>query len=226
MRYFSFNGKNLNYNAQAIAQRYFAQELARKIAGEKFHCIAELGCGSGILFDYLIEHNVRFEDYEACDCSQEMLDQFLQKDIKKTCLDFDSFLSNSVRDFSLICSSSALQWSKNLEKTLLLVAKKSQKVAFSIITSNTFASMHSFLKTTSPLIKSNILAEMVLDLFEGEMHTACINLDFKTPKEIIAHLRGSGVMGGGVLGFSQSRKLLTYSGVLEYESMIFVGQPK
>lgn len=226
MRYFSFNHKALEYDHYAVAQRFFAQKLAQKISNQKFEHIAELGCGSGILLDNLLKNNVNFQSYIGCDSSEEMLLAFKQEGIKKICIDFDAFLSNAKQSFSLVCSSSALQWSKNLDHTLGLISQKAKRVALGIIDCATFSSLHSFLQTSSPLLEFQNIKTLLLKYFCGDLEVVKMSLEFDNPQECIAHLRGSGVMGGGVLNFTQSKKLLSYQGVLEYESVIFVGKPK
>lgn len=228
MRFFSFNSNASSYHTYALAQRIFAEKLAQKLSGKSFDSIADLGCGSGILLGQFLKHKVGFENYDACDFSEEMLQNFSsnQKGLIKICKNFDSLLSESKKHYSLICSSSALQWAENLDKTLELIAQRCDEVALSIMDCCTFASLHSFLGTSSPLIESEEIVKSLLKYFEGDFQISRVDLEFTTSKDIRLHLKKSGVIGGGVLNFIQSKKFFSYSGILEYESVIFTGKPR
>lgn len=228
MRFFSFNSNATSYHTHALAQCIFAKKLAKKLENRKMDSIAELGCGSGILLEHLLKNNVSFSEYEACDLSREMLENFSykQEGLSKICQDFDEFLSKSKKHYSLICSSSALQWATNFDKTLEFIAKKCNEVALSIVDCYTFASLHSFLGTSSPLMKSEEIIKSLLKYFEGDFQISRVDLYFQTPRDTLLHLKKSGVVGGGVLSYTQGKKIFSYTGKLEYESVIFIGKPK
>ncbi|RDU69434.1 methyltransferase domain-containing protein [Helicobacter cholecystus] len=228
MRFFSFDCNASSYHSYALAQCIFAKKLAQKLANQQFYSIAELGCGSGVLLEYLLKSQVEFREYDACDISEKMLKNFIfQKEgVSKICKDFDDFLFENKKHYSLICSSSALQWAKNFDKTLRLIAQKCDEVALSIVDSYTFTSLHSFLGTSSPLLDYEEIQKSLLKYFEGDFQISRVDLRFQSPHKTLLHLRKSGVMGGGVLNFAQSKKLLLYDGGLEYESVIFIGKPR
>lgn len=228
MRFFSFDSNASSYNTYALAQCIFAEKLAQKFQNQNFHSIAELGCGSGVLLENFLKYKVGFREYDACDSSEEMLKNFSceKEGLNKICKDFDEFLSESKRRYSLICSSSALQWAKNLDKTLELIAQKCDEVALSIVDCYTFASLHSFLKTSSPLGEYEEIVKSLLKYFEGSFQISRVDLCFESPKDTLLHLKKSGVVGGGVLSYTQSKKIFLYTGKLEYESVIFVGKPR
>lgn len=226
MRFFSFDIQAKTYKNQAIAQKLFIQKLASKLPKKLYPSIAELGCGGGELFLELEEKGVEFERYLACDSSRAMLEGFpLKPRVELFCQDFDEFLLGEER-FSLICSSSALQWSSNLSYTLSLVAKRGESVALSVLSSCSLASLHRFLGTSSPLLESEEIFGLFREYFVGEIFISRVALDFTSAKECLEHLKRSGVLGGGVLGFSKAKKLLEFNERIEYESVNIIGKPR
>lgn len=227
MRFFSFDIQAKTYKNQAIAQKLFIQKLASKLLKKLYPSIAELGCGGGELFLELEERGVEFERYLACDSSRAMLEGFpLSPRVKLFCQDFDEFLLGGEERFSLICSSSALQWSSNLSHTLSLVAKRGESVALSVLSSCSLASLHRFLGTSSPLLESEEIIELFREYFVGEIFISRVALDFTSAKECLEHLKRSGVLGGGVLGFSKAKELLEFNERIEYESVNIIGKPR
>lgn len=227
MRFFSFDIQAKTYKNQAIAQKLFIQKLASKLPKKLYPSIAELGCGGGELFLELEERGVEFERYLACDSSRAMLEGFPPSPrVKLFCQDFDEFLLGEEERFSLICSSSALQWSSNLSYTLSLIAKRGEGVALSVLSSCSLASLHRFLGTSSPLLESEEIIEFFGEYFVGDIFISRVALDFTSAKECLEHLKRSGVLGGGILGFSKAKKLLEFNERIEYESVNIIGKSR
>lgn len=227
MRFFSFDIQAKTYKHQAIAQKLFVQKLTSKLPSKFYPSIAELGCGGGELFLELEERGVGFERYLACDSSRAMLEGFPFKPrVELFCQDFDEFLLGGEERFSLICSSSALQWSSNLSHTLSLVAKRGESVALSVLSSCSLASLHRFLGTSSPLPESEEIWGLFGEYFVGEVFISRVALSFTSAKECLKHLKRSGVLGGGVLGYKKAKKLLEFNERVEYESVNIIGKPR
>lgn len=230
MRLFSFDFRAKSYATSCWAQKFFAQQLAQKILqkwGKRFSRVLDLGCGAGILPQAMKQEGILIEDYTGCDISQAMLECLSSPyaTYRLFCQDFDECLIQSPK-VDLIVSSSALQWSLDLSYTLSLIAKHRSKVALSLISSNTFKELHSFLGTKSPLMEVQNMQELLLNFFDGEIEIINQDLIFDHSSELISHLRNSGVMGGGVAGYKKAKRLLGYTGKLTYESLIFLGSSK
>lgn len=227
MRFFSFDTQAQTYHHSAIAQRIFIKKLLSRLDRTHYTLIAELGCGGGEVFEELAKNQVSFEQFLACDISQSMLKTFpAHSKVKLFCQDFDDFLLRSEVSFDLLLSSSALQWSHSLKKTLSLIAQKTHFVALSIMSASSLKSLHSFLNTTSPLPTSQEIEEFLQECFDGELYRSRVELEFSTPKESLAHLKKSGVLGGGILDFKRAKKMLNFDGKIEYESINIIGKPK
>ncbi|ANV97622.1 hypothetical protein BBW65_01840 [Helicobacter enhydrae] len=229
MRYFSFDQQAESYVSCALAQRVFAQTLVLEIAerlGRGFDRVADLGSGSGELQAIFNQEGIAYQEFEACDISSKMLHLYPKThNTQVFCQDFDVFLQRG-GDYDLVCSSSALQWARDLSMTLERISLQTQNVGLCIITDRTFGSLHRFLGTFSPLLSTHRVMELLERYFDGYMRIKCIELQMQDSREIMTHLRRSGVMGGGVLGYNQAKKMLQFQGSLEYEAVIFVGKSK
>lgn len=201
--------------------------------GDNFPVIADLGCGSGELARAALEQGIHFQKYIGCDLSPLMLENFYLQfpnsselpKIELLAQDFDDFLLGATK-IDLFLSSSALQWSRDLAWTLELLARQKSKVALFIFTSKTFKSLHAFLDSNSPLQSQENVEKLLFTFFEGTAQKLQKTLLFSDTQAFLAHLRGSGVMGGGVLDFKRAKRLLQYEGVLEYEGLLFIGESK
>ncbi|WP_027326902.1 methyltransferase [Helicobacter pametensis] len=233
MRLFSFDSHAKSYSSFCEAQTFFARSLvsaAAKEWGTYFGTILDLGCGSGEVLRQIHSHKIGFQEYIGCDLSQAMLDSFdpdpsVQHHTTLLNSDFDTTLK-LIKYADLIISSSALQWSPDLEHTLHLIAQYSSKIALSIMTSETLKTFHHFLDSTSPLPDPARILKSLEHFFDGEIKTLEITLSFQDNPSLIAHLRGTGIMGGGVLSYHQAKKILKYQGDLNYQSLLFVGKSK
>lgn len=230
LRLFSFDLQAKNYIFSSKAQRFFAQQLAQKILqkwGKNFLSVLDLGCGAGALPQAMQQEGILIKTYRGCDISQAMLDCFDHSYAHSMlfCQDFDQCLIQNFQP-ELIVSSSALQWSLDLRHTLSLIAKQQSKIALSLISSNTFKELHTFLGTKSPLMSIENMQELLLNFFDGQIEIAHQDFIFNDSNELISHLRNSGVMGGGIAGYKKAKQLLNYTGKLQYESLIFLGNSK
>lgn len=230
LRFFSFDFHAKDYLTSCNVQKFFARQLAQKISqkwGKSFSSVLDLGCGTGNLFEAMQQEGILIGDYRGCDISQAMLECFRIPHLSCKLIhqDFDECL---IQDYTaeLIVSSSALQWSLDLPFTLSLIARHQSRIALSLMNSHTFESLHTFLGTKSPLIDAQNMQESLLEFFNGEIEVSRQEFTFNDSRDLILHLRRSGVLGGGVAGYKKARKLLSYTGKLEYESFIFLGYSK
>ena len=116
------------YGNHNIIQKIISKALVRDITNQPKR-ILELGCGSGQIFKHI---NWDFEFYKAVDSSQSMCDLHPKaSNLEVLCFDFDSkdFLKN-IKDeqYDLIISSSALQWSKDIDTLLFYLSRISKNI--------------------------------------------------------------------------------------------------
>ncbi|MFV0564089.1 methyltransferase domain-containing protein [Malaciobacter mytili] len=212
-----------DYNNNNIIQQIIAKALVREIASTP-KTILELGCGSGQVYK-----NITWEicEYTAIDFSFSMCELHPRaKNINISCFDFDSeeffnFLEN--KNFEMVISSSAMQWSKDLKKLVARLSNVTNTINAVLFTSNTFKSIQAITGNKSPILDTNTIKEAFLHSFNCEFEVYNYNVEFESKKKLFDYIKNSGVSGGTSLSFKDAKKLykeytLNY---LEFE-VIFV----
>jgi len=212
------------YNNHNIIQQIIAKSLVRELKS-KPKKILELGCGSGQVYSH-ISWSVDF--YKAIDFSKEMcLLHPRNSNIEVKCFDFDTedFLDEIKNDFyDIVLSSSALQWSKDLNKIVKNLSLITNEINAVLFTSNTFKTIQSITNTKSPILEEKQIKEAFSNHFVCKFETIMYKLEFKNKKDLFNYIKKSGVSGGSNnLDFKNAKKLykeykLNY---LEFE-VIFV----
>lgn len=212
------------YNNFNIIQQIAAKALVRDIKS-KPKKILELGCGSGQVFKYI---DWDLDLYHAIDFSSSMCELHPRaKNIKIDCFDFDSkefynFLEQ--KSFDLILSSSAMQWSRDLNKLIENLSKSTKEINAVLFTSNTFKTIQNITGTKSPILSLEEIKESFSNHFKCDFEVHNYNLEFNNKKELFDYIKKSGVSGSSAsLDFKNAKKLykeykLNY---LEFE-VIFV----
>lgn len=212
------------YNNFNIIQQLAAKALVRDIKNTP-KTILELGCGSGQVFKYI---NWKLDSYTAIDFAPSMCELHPRDtNIEVKCFDFDSeaffdFLKN--KNFDLILSSSAMQWSKNLSKLIGNLSTCTKEINAVLFTSNSFKTIQELTNTKSPILSLKSIKEAFLTHFECEFEVHNYNLEFENKKDLFDYIKKSGVSGASsTLDFKTAKKLykdykLNY---LEFE-VIFV----
>jgi malonyl-CoA O-methyltransferase len=217
-----------DYNNNNIIQQIIAKALVRDIKS-KPSTILELGCGSGQIFKY-IDWNI--EKYTAIDFSSEMCKLHPKKEnVEVFCFDFDSkefeeFLKD--KKFDMIISSSAMQWSNDLDKLVEKLSLTTNEINCVLFTSNTFKTIQNITKQNSPILDINTIKKSFSNHLSCEFEVFNYNLEFENKKDIFEYIKKSGVEGGGdKLSFKDAKRLykeypLSY---LEFE-VIFIKAKK
>lgn len=115
----NFSKSSKNYDKYAIIQKHMAKKLIEHLDEDSYGNILEIGCGTGILTDYILDKNL-FSILDLCDISSEML----QKVKKKYKDKINSYILGDIEElelnqkYDLIISNASFQWFNNLEKTL------------------------------------------------------------------------------------------------------------
>ena len=131
-------------------------------------------------------------------------------------------------EFDLLLSSSALQWSSDLQKLLSYLSNISTTAYLSFFTSNTFKTLHQVAGITSPICSKEKILDALDALFEYEMEIEEYRLSFESVHEMLTYIKNSGVSGGTKqLSYKKMKRLiLTYPlDYLEFE-VIFVKSVK
>jgi malonyl-CoA O-methyltransferase len=212
------------YNNHNIIQQIIAKSLVRELK-TKPKKILELGCGSGQIFSNI---TWPIDFYKAIDFSEEMCQLHPQNSsVEVKCFDFDTeeFLNEIKNDtYDIVLSSSALQWSKDLDKIVKKLSLITNEINAVLFTSNTFKTIQTITNTKSPILEESEIKKAFSNHFICEFETIMYKLEFENKKDLFNYIKKSGVSGGSnSLDFKNAKKLykeynLNY---LEFE-VIFV----
>ncbi len=202
------------YNQHNEIQVQVAKTLVSKLSEKTYGSILDLGCGSGAVVKNLQEMNCTYTTLTALDSSQAMLDihPYSEK-ITKVCGDFNSvnFIEALPQtQYDLLLSSSALQWSTDLDRTFSLLANLSQNAYFAIFTSGTFKTLHEVARVNSPIYSAESIEES-MEKYYGEVNFALhtYTLAFDSVREMFRYIKKSGVSAGEKkLGFKETKHLM------------------
>jgi len=201
------------YDSYNVIQAEVAKALVEQLPPSHYTTLIDIGCGSGEVYKNLEKHNLSFDQLLALDSSPEMLKIHpSSKKIKKICADFNkhqTFEKLSFAPENLILSSSALQWSKDLDFTLSEISKKSSHAYFAIFTSNTFKTLHETAQITSPIYSEDVLRETIEKYYRATFEVRKYKLHFKSVREMFNYIKKSGVSGGEKqLTYKQTKELM------------------
>ncbi len=211
------------YENNNIIQKIVSKALVRDIKNKPKR-ILELGCGSGQVFNHI---NWDFEYYKAIDASFKMCDlhpKALHLDINCFNFDDDIFFKSIKNDkYDMIISSSALQWSKNIDKLVKHLSKITNEINVVLFTSNTFKSIQNTTKQKSPILSLDNIRNTFSKYCNCTFEVFTYNLEFSNKKEMFNYIKNSGIAGKSTLSYKEAKKLhkeykLNY---LEFE-VIFV----
>jgi len=201
------------YNTYNVIQVEVAKSLVEQLPPSHYKTLIDIGCGSGEVYKNLEKNDVSFDHIMVLDSSPEMLEIHpSSKKIEKICADFNqvqTFENFSFTPENLLLSSSALQWSKDLDFTLSEISKKSSHAYFAIFTSNTFKTLHEIAKITSPIYPEAVLKETIEKYYRATFELKKYKLHFKSVREMFNYIKKSGVSGGEKqLTYKQTKQLM------------------
>lgn len=214
------------YNHYNIIQQIVSKALVRELDFEPQR-ILELGCGSGQVFKNI---NFDFKYYKAIDFSNDMCNIHPKNNnLEVVCLDFDSteFYENIKNDnYDIVLSSSALQWSKDLEKIIKTLFQISQKVNMVLFTSNTFQTIFKLSNTQSPILDIDSIKKAFNKYYNCEYEILNYKLEFDDKKKLFDYIKKSGVSGGKKLSYIEAKQLYkSYTlNYLEFEVVFIKGK--
>jgi len=217
------------YNQHNMIQAEVAKRLVSKLPRRHYGSILELGAGSGEVTKNLAKQHISYGHLTAFDSSANMLSLHpsaknivkIEGDFNKK--DFSKILAQKA--YELILSSSALQWSQDLDLTLAQLTKLSGQLHAAIFTSNTFKTLHRTAGVSSPIYSAERLQETLAKYYSSvnfEVHT--YTLHFDSVREMFRYIKKSGVSSGEKkLSYKETRSLMkTYPlDYLEFE-VLFV----
>ena len=198
------------YDTYNVIQKEVAKKLIGDVEKRKYGTILDLGSGDGAVYNVLVEREIQFDNFVALDFSKEMLALHPSAyNIQKICMDFnESDLSSIIKKskVDIVISSSALQWSSDIDATL---SSLSSGAYLSFFTANTFKTLHKTANIISPIYSKSEILEALDRLFIYEYETVEYKLNFNSVPEMLRYIKHSGVNGGvKQLGFREIKQLM------------------
>jgi len=202
------------YEQHNIIQLQVAKRVVGKLPENSYGTLLDIGCGSGQIFRSIEEKGIQFETFTAFDSSDKMLalhpDSFK---IEKICGNFNSGTFTSELDkkaYDLVLSSSALQWSADLDFTIGRIATLSNTFHAAVFTSNTFKTLHQTAGLTSPIYRADEVQKTIECYYDDvnfELHT--YSLQFDSVRDMFRYIKKSGVSSGEKkLSYKETRSLM------------------
>jgi len=221
------------YNRYNMIQAEVAKALVKQLPIKEYTTIIDIGCGSGEVYKNIVHCGHHFKKYIALDSSKEMLELHPSaQNIVKLQADFNDvemYGRFHIDSESVILSSSALQWSKDLDFTIKQLSQKSEKVYFSIFTAGTFKTLHQIAKIDSPIYTQDELQEILEKYYDASFKTRVYRLEFENIREMFQYIKKSGVSGGEKqLSYKQTKHLMQNYPLnyLEFEVLFMEGVSK
>lgn len=199
-----------SYGSYNIIQKEVAKALLDMVTWE-YRNVLDLGCGSGTLYRFLQKD---LPLYIGVDQSLKMLDLHPQgSGIELIQQSFDDpalFSSDLLERVDTIFSSSALQWSQNLEALFTQIAASGKKIALALFTSGTFQSIQAFSGVDSPLLSAQKVDALAQRCFNDVLiETKHYQLTFQNSRELFQYIKKSGVSGNrNRLSYQESRHMI------------------
>lgn len=224
-----FSRFSKEYNSYSIIQTEVAKKIVKSLPKKYFKTIVDIGCGTGAIYKFIEKEKIKFDLFYALDASENMLSSHpVGEKIIKRCFDFNSQMSFASIDnvkYDIVISSSALQWSRDLDFTISNISILSNSFYGALFTGNTFKTLHETAGILSPIYDTNIIKRS-FDKFYKNINYEIVSykLFFDSKKDLFDYIKKSGVSGGEKrLSFSQTKKLINEYSVdyLEFE-VVFI----
>ena len=223
-----FSRHAYHYGEYTIVQKEVARYLVQGVHSHP-RSIVDLGCGCGEIY-----RNITWEmdTFIGVDSSQEMIS--LHPTCKEVSIINADFESLHVRQklqpfYDLMISSSALQWSKDIEKMIEWISLTCKEGAFAIFTDKTFETIYALSGLATFLPNAQKLTTLFEKYFTCKHEIKSFKLPFPDNISKFRYIKYSGVSGGEKkLSVAQTRALIqnyphTY---LEFEVLFVWGVPK
>lgn len=207
-----FNNSYEVYDKNAIIQEIVAENLVNLIKHDtNYNNVLELGCGTGIFTKKLI-NKIKYSCIDLNDIfdtreyfSKENYRKYLIGDMENLNLD----------SYSLVTSSSCLQWAKDLKGLLKKISQCTDNFIFSIYISGNLKEIKEHFNISLDYLSMKEIEKELSKLF---LNVECgeeeLKLEFDTPILALKHLKNTGVTGIGRAKISEVKtfnsKLLTY----------------
>jgi len=222
--------KNANkYDDYCEIQKIVADLLIKNISQKQFNDILEIGTGTGLFTEKLID-KIIFEKLILSDFSKKMMllskTKFLNKNIDFLCMDALNF--SLKKTFDLIVSNASYQWINNLEKHIKRQTQflnKNGMLAITYFGNQTFFELNSiinkYFKTSIPASKF-LEKEKLKQIFKNNFSEYFFS-EYKIIKkysnlmDFLRTIKNTGEYGFGI----KKNKMITKNDILKLEKLYF-----
>ena len=183
------------YNANAVIQRKMAEYLIQILDKEKFNDVLEIGCGTGLLTELAIK-NISYNNYIANDIVKNCK-KYISKispSIKFVSADIEEFLKNNESRYDLILSNAVFQWLEDFESFIGLLLSRLNNggiILFSTFGKKNYSEIRQILKQTLPY-RTVDEYKKILKNYSHSIEEEIYTLNFKTPEEVLKHIKLTG----------------------------------
>jgi malonyl-CoA O-methyltransferase len=198
-----------HYGLNNVIQDKVASKLVNSLKYKPKN-ILDLGCGSGAICQKI---DWEYKHFTGVDFAPGMLELHPKsKKIESIYGDFnDETLFDNLLTYNYDCifSASALQWSKNIEKTLQQISRLNAPVALAIFCANTFKTLNETAGLEPMLKPVTLLETLQKKYFDADFELVNYKLEFESTRDMFKYIKQSGVSGSRkVLSFKQTKKLM------------------
>jgi malonyl-CoA O-methyltransferase len=131
--------------------------------------------------------------------------------IQTVCSDFNNntFEEYEDKEFSILISASALQWSTDLSAVLNSISRLASNHYFAFFTSKTFSTLHKIADVQSPIYSKRNIIESLNNYTIDSIEEVEYHLSFDSVLEMFRYIKRSGVSGGaGVLSYKEMKSIM------------------
>lgn len=198
-----------HYGTYNIIQNQVAAKLLQNVTS-KPRRILDLGCGEGALCKKI---SWEYESFVGVDFAANMLSLHPKaENIELLYGDFNDdtlFEKLGMYDFDMILSSSAMQWSEDLDALFSKLHAMQTPFAISLFTANTFKTLHATAGIEPLLRSSEQVVALCEKYFKVDAEIVDYRLSFESVREMFRYIKKSGVSGSRkVLGFKETKRLM------------------
>ena len=183
------------YDNNASVQKKMAEILVSLVEKKDIDAVLELGCGTGLLTKKLTQ-KIRFKTYTAIDMVKECENYIrnISEKIEFIPDDIENFKSG--KKYDLIISNASVQWVEDMEsflKNIKNLLSDNGIFIFSTFGKNNFKELKIFIKTPLEYYSMEELTQKLSDFEIIKMEEDIISLEFNSPKEVLKHIKNTGV---------------------------------